>query len=299
MQSTLFIVNPVSGRRKIKPLLYKVVDLLCQHGCKTTIFITTGPLEATRIVKEYCHDFERIICCGGDGTLNEIFTGLIEAKARLPVGYIPSGTTNDFANTLKLPKSIAKATVVALEGQKRDVDLGCFNSDKYFSYVASFGAFTNASYKTPQWLKNFLGRPSYFLYGVSSIKDIRPYSARIVADEKQIEGEFIFGSVSNAIFIGGFKPFPMSFVSLDDGQFELLLVRAPKSPKDMQAIVDNMLKRSYNDKQVTLIKATKFSFTFTESVPWTLDGEFAGDVSLANIENLNKAMQVIVQEVLV
>ena len=294
MQSTLLIINPVSGRRKIKPLLYKIVDLLCQHGCKTTIFITTGPLEATRIVKEYCHDFERIICCGGDGTLNEIFTGLMETKARLPVGYIPSGTTNDFANTLKLPKSIAKAALVALEGHKRDVDLGCFDGSKYFSYVASFGAFTNASYKTPQWLKNILGRPSYFLYGVSSIMDIRPYAARVVADGTEIEGEFIFGSVSNSTFLGGFKPFPLNFVSLDDGLFELLLVRAPKSPKDIQAIVDSMLKRSYNDKHVMLIKAKEFSFTFTESVSWTVDGEFAGDVLSAEIGNFRKAIQIVV-----
>ena len=293
MQSTLLIINPVSGRRKIKPLLYKVVDMLCKHGCKTTIFITTGPLEATRIVKEYSHDFDRIICCGGDGTLNEIFTGLVEARARLPVGYIPSGTTNDFANTLKLPKSISKAAVVALEGQMSDIDLGSFSGRKYFSYVASFGAFTNASYKTPQWLKNFLGRPSYFLYGVSSIKDIRPYSARVAADDTEIEGEFIFGSVSNATYMGGFKPFPQNFVCLDDGLFELILVRVPKSPKDMQVIVDNMIKRSYNDKQVTLIKAKKFSFTFTESVPWTVDGEFAGDVAEVEIDVLSKAIQII------
>ena len=195
--------------------MYKVVDLLCKFGCKTTIFFTTGPLEATRIVKEYAHDFERIICCGGDGTLNEVFTGLMESGTRLPVGYIPSGTTNDFANTLKLPKSIANATVVALEGQKRDIDIGFFNDNKYFSYVASFGAFTNASYKTPQWLKNFLGRSSYFLYGVTSIVDIQPYSLKIIADDMQFEGEFIFGSVSNATYIGGFKPFPINFVSLD------------------------------------------------------------------------------------
>ena len=293
MESTLFIVNPVSGRRKIKPLLYKVVDMLCQFGCKTTIFITTGPLEATRIVKEYSHDFERVICCGGDGTLNEIFTGLMEAKVRLPVGYIPSGTTNDFANTLKLPKSIAKATAVALEGQKNDIDLGYFGGSKYFSYVASFGAFTNASYKTPQWLKNYLGRPSYFLYGVSSIKDIRPYSASIVADGRQIEGEFIFGSVSNATFLGGFKPFPNEYVSLDDGMLELLLVRLPKSPKDMQGIVDSMIKRNYTDKQVILLKAKKLFFTFTESVAWTVDGEFAGEVAEVEIENLNKVVQII------
>ena len=293
MQRTLLIVNPVSGRRKIKPLLYKVVDMLCQHGCKTTIFITTGPLEATRIVKEYSHDFERVICCGGDGTLNEIFTGLMEARTKLPVGYIPSGTTNDFANTLKLPKSIAKATIVALEGQERYIDLGCFNENRYFSYVASFGAFTNASYKTPQWLKNFLGRPSYFLYGVSSIIDIRPYSLRIIADSIELEGEFIFGSVSNTTYLGGFKPFPPNFVSLDDGLFEILLVRAPKSPRDMQTIVDSMLKRSYNNNQVTLINAKNFSFTFTETVPWTVDGEFAGEVSEVKIDNLNKAIQII------
>ena len=194
---------------------------------------------------------------------------------------------------MQWPKGIAKATIVALEGQKREIDLGCFCGCKYFSYVASFGAFTNASYKTPQWLKNFLGRPSYFLYGVSSIMDIRPYSVRVIADGVEIEGEFIFGSVSNTTFLGGFKLFPNDFVSLDDGLFELLLVRAPKSPKDMQAIVDSMLKRSYNEKQVTLINAKNISFTFTESVPWTVDGEFAGEVSEVEINNLSKAIQVV------
>ena len=291
-ENILLIINPVSGRKSIQTFLYKVVDLLCRHGCKATVYITAGPGEAANIAREYSHDFDRIVCCGGDGTLNEIFTGLIDVNTQVPVGYIPAGTTNDFARTLKLPKSITKAALVAIGGNMQDIDLGMFNGGKYFSYVASFGAFTKAAYETPQWLKNFLGRSSYLLYGVSSLKDIRTYAVSITADDKQIEGEFIFGSVSNATYLGGFMRFSKDFVSLNDGLFEVLLVRTPKTPMDMQAIVDSMLKRSYANKQVLVFKAKNISFTFSESVPWTVDGEFAGDVSEAAIENLNKAVRV-------
>ena len=326
-ENTLLIINPVSGRKKIKPLLYKVVDLFCKHGRKTTIFITSGPREATEIVKEHSRGCERIICCGGDGTLNEIFTGLMETKTNVPVGYIPTGTTNDFAKTHNLPRNIAKAAVAALEGHIGGIDIGIFNEGKFFSYVASFGAFTKVAYKTPQWLKNFLGRPSYFLYGVSSLKDIKPVGVKVIADGKEVQGDFIFGSVTNAVYLGGFMLFPSEFVSLNDGMFELFLIRAPKSPKDLQAITESMLKRRYilttenifqnsfkvfrreqpqvapksdflfgaqnNDKQVLVLKAKKISFSFTEPVPWTVDGEFAGEEREVVIDNINKAIKIV------
>ena len=227
--------------------------------------------------------------------MNEIFTGLMETKTNVPVGYIPTGTTNDFANTHKLQKNIAKAAVVALGGHIREIDIGIFNERKFFSYVASFGAFTKVAYKTPQWLKNFLGRPSYFLYGVSSLKDIRPFELKLDADGKEVHGDFIFGSITNSVYLGGFMQFPNDFVSVDDGLFEVFLIRTPKNPKDLHIITENMLKRRYNDKQVLVFKAKNVSFSFTKPVPWTIDGEFAGEEREVEIGNISKAIKIVTE----
>lgn len=293
MESTLMVINPVSGRQRIKPLLCKVADLFCRRGFKLTVFVTSGPGDAAGFVRGHCGEAMRVVCCGGDGTLNEVFAGLMDAGARLPVGYIPTGTTNDFASSLGLSKNIGKAAEAALGDRCLDIDLGRFGGARHFSYVASFGAFTNASYKTPQWLKNALGRPSYLLYGVSSIKDIRAHGAKIIADGREIEGDFIFGSVTNSTFLGGFRPFRDGVVALDDGLFELLLVRAPRSPGELQSIFDSMLKRSYGDGQVALVQAREISFEFSEPVPWTLDGEFAGELSLVSVLALRKAARIV------
>ena len=293
-QNILLVINPVSGRRKIKPLLYKIIDMLCKNGCKTTIFITSQRGDAISIVKDNAIGFQKIICCGGDGTLNEVFTGLNIINAQIPVGYIPTGTTNDFANTLKLPRRFVKAAMVALHGESRSLDLGSFNEGKFFTYVASFGVFTNVAYKTPQWLKNSIGRISYYLYGASILRETRAHTVKITADNKELSGDFIFGSVTNTTVLGGFFRFLQDDVCLDDGFFEVLLIRAPKTPKDLQIIFDSILKRRYNDDRVLLFKAKSLKFSFAEAVPWTVDGEFAGEVDCARIENLHKTARIIV-----
>lgn len=296
MQNILLIVNPVSGRQKSRLMLYSIVNFLSQHGCKTTIFATTGRGHATELVRQHAANHDRIICCGGDGTLNEIFSGLATMDIAIPVGYIPTGTTNDLAHALGLTSNIKKAMHLALYGTKRDLDLGTFNHDKYFSYVASFGAFSKVAYETPQWLKNRLGRASYFFYGISEIADIRSRRAKITADGWEITGDFVYGSVSNSTVIGGLVKFPEGSISLDDGKFEVMLIRTPKGPLDLHHIVQGLVNHEYSDDSVLFFTASNISFEFADdAVPWTVDGEYAGESYNVAIGNMHKKALVLVE----
>lgn len=284
-QKILLIVNPIAGRRKARKILYKIVDALCRENYKTTIFTTSKQGAATNIVRENGAEFQKIICCGGDGTLNEVFTGLAMENLKIPVGYIPTGTTNDLGHALGLSTSMGKAMNIAINGQIRKHDIGAFNESQYFSYIASFGAFTKVAYSTPQWLKNVLGRIAYVFKGMLSLTDIHSHRVTVTADGKTIQGDFIFGSVSNSTVIGGILKLPKAEVSFDDGQFEVLLIKNPKSPKELQAIIQSLLRHHYDSQYVYFTKASKVSFAFEDTASWTIDGEFAGILSDVHIEN--------------
>lgn len=292
----LLIVNPVSGRQKARVMLYSIVNFLSQNKCTTTIFSTTCRGHATDIVKEHAGNHDRIICCGGDGTLNEVFSGLAIIGTTIPVGYIPTGTTNDLAHALGLTSNIKMAMHLALYGNNRALDLGTFNDNQYFSYVASFGAFSKVAYETPQWLKNRLGRASYFFYGISEIADIRSYEVRITADEQQISGNFVYGSVSNSNVIGGLVKFPENSISLDDGKFEVMLIRTPKGPIDLHHIVQGLVNHEYNDDSVLFFTASNIVFEFIgDTVPWTVDGEYAGENYNVSISNMHRKACILVE----
>ena len=293
-QNMLLIINPISGRKKAKRYLYKIVDLLCRNDYKTTIFTTARQGEATSIVKEYAREFQKIICCGGDGTLNEVFAGLAMLNHKMPVGYMPTGTMNDLAHALDLPVKINKAMDTAINGHARALDIGVLNADKYFAYVASFGAFTEVSYTTPQWLKNIIGRISYVFSGILRIGDIRPHSVKVIADGKEFSGNFIYGSVSNSTIIGGIIKLPKPDVCFDDGQFEVLLIKNPKTRKELRAILRGIVHQSYDEKYVYYFKAKTLSFVFDEAAEWSIDGEYAGTLDKVHIANLHKMAQIVV-----
>lgn len=294
MQKILLIVNPVSGRQKARTLLYPIINFLSQNGCKTTVFSTTCPADATAIVQKYGAEHDKIICCGGDGTLNEVFSGIATLETALPVGYIPTGTTNDLANAVGLVSSIKKAISLTLFGTEQELDLGSFNNDKYFSYVASFGAFSKVAYETPQWLKNHLGRASYFFYGISELAAIRSFKVKIIVDGNQIEGEFVYGSVSNSTVIGGLVKLPEEDIKLDDGLFEVMLIKTPKDPLGLHLIVQGLANQDYNEDAVMFFTAKEIEFIFEEEVPWTVDGEYAGENRKVNISNLQRKVKIMV-----
>lgn len=296
VQKILLIVNPVSGRQKARTLLYPIINFLSGNGCKTTVFSTTCQGDATSLVRRYGAEHDMIICCGGDGTLNEVFSGVARLSFAVPVGYIPTGTTNDLANALGLVSSLKEAINLTLFGRERELDLGSFNDDKYFSYVASFGAFSKVAYETPQWLKNRLGRASYFFYGISELADIRSFRVRVNADGNAIDGDFVYGSVSNSTVIGGLVKLPEESIKLDDGVFEVMLIKTPKDPMDLHLIVQGLANQDYNEDAVMFFTAKEIEFIFEDEVPWTIDGEYAGENRLVNICNLQRKVKIMVDK---
>jgi YegS/Rv2252/BmrU family lipid kinase len=285
----------VSGRRKARMMIYSIVNFLSKNGCRTTVFATTCQGNAIELVQNHAASHDRIICCGGDGTLNEVFSGLASVNIKIPVGYIPTGTTNDLANALGLTSDAKRAMHLALHGEECNLDLGTFNHDKYFSYVASFGAFSNVAYETPQWLKNRLGRASYFFYGISEIAEIRSHRVRIEADETVIDGDFVYGSVSNSTVIGGLVKLPEDSIRLDDGKFEVMLIKTPKGPTDLHLIVQGLVNQEYNDDSVLFFTASNITLTFEGDVPWTVDGEYAGENSKVTIGNIKQGIRILVE----
>ena len=294
-QNILLIVNPVAGRKEAKRILYKIIDLLCRNEYKTIIFTTGQRGEATNIVVENAREVEKVICCGGDGTLNEVITGLNIIDSHIPVGYIPTGTTNDLARALKLPVKLNRAIETAICGKTREHDIGILNKDQCFSYVASFGAFTKVAYSTPQWLKNMIGYAAYIFKGILSIGDIRSHVVKVVADGNEIKGDFIFGSVTNSTVIAGIIKLPEGEIHFDDGEFEVLLIRTPKSRKELKSIIHGLRHLRYDESHVHYFKAKELTFTFEDSTSWTIDGEYAGAHKLVNIHNKSRSAQIVTQ----
>jgi YegS/Rv2252/BmrU family lipid kinase len=292
-QNVLLIINSVAGRKKANRKMYQIVSTLCENNCKTTIFTTTKRGEATELVIQYGSDYDKIICAGGDGTLNEVISGLVCLKKKIPLGYIPTGTTNDLANSLGLPTKYHLAINTAMGRQIQSHDIGAFNKDKYFTYMASFGVFSKVSYSTPQWLKNSFGYMAYILNGIISIPRIHSYKVTVTVDGNEITGDFLFGSVSNTKRIGGVVKFLESEVSFDDGKFEVLLIKNPTKLKDLRGINKGLFEHKYDNDNITFLKADTISFAFEDCASWTIDGEFAGRFSDVQIKNLPCMVQFI------
>ena len=235
--------------------------------------------------------YDLIVCCGGDGTLNETIDGLMRCAQRPPLGYIPAGTVNDFASSLGISKNILQAAHTILQGVPFACDIGSFGA-RYFSYIAAFGAFTDVAYQTPQQSKNMLGRAAYFLEGIRRLPSIHPYHMKLTHDSGEIEGDFLFGMVSNALSVGGFK-LRSPEIRMNDGLLELLLVRDPKNAAEATAIIGAVLGRDFSSPYITTLRTKQLSISAAEAVPWTLDGEFGGKVETVQIENHHAAITVL------
>lgn len=291
MRKILLIVNPCAGKTKGRAGTFDIVDRFSKNDYEFSVHTTTCQGDATNIVKRELKDHDMVVCCGGDGTLNETINGVMDMPRRVPVGYIPSGTTNDLATSLELPTEIGKATDVIIDGHTNDYDIGLFNN-RCFSYVASFGAFARASYSTPQSLKNKFGHAAYVAAAVPQVLEIHPTKMRIEHDGGVLEGEYMFGAVSNSLSVGGFFKLPESEVKFNDGYFEVLLVPKFKMTH-LFSILHKVRSQQYDGKQIIMFKTKKLKITSPdEAVAWTLDGEYGGKHHDVNIHVLERAVEI-------
>ena len=292
MKNVLMIINPVSGRGVLKQKLWKILDIYSAAGITTNVAFTQARGDATELAKNCPKDIETVICAGGDGTLNEVISGLMQNPNPHNLGYIPVGTTNDLAKSLGLSKEPIRAAEDIINGKPEKIDIGSF-SGRYFNYVASFGAFTEASYNTSQGAKNLLGHFAYILEGIKSVTNIKPYKVKFTFDDTVLEGDFIFAAISNTTSIGGVLKLKDTLVALNDGKFELLVVRKPKNILQLNKIIGEVMSQKFSGDLVGLFHSSKIKVECETPFDWTLDGECHHGSSLENIENISEAINLI------
>lgn len=300
MKKLLFVYNPRAGKEMLKPRLSDVLDIFVKAGYEVTVHPTQAYRDAYYQIKEYeVGKYDLIACSGGDGTIDEVATGMMKrremGKDVVPVGYIPAGTTNDFAKSLHIPRKPLEAADNAVKGVPFPCDIGKFN-DSVFVYIAAFGIFTDVSYETDQAVKNVLGHMAYILEGAKRIFNIPSYKIKVEHDGEVIEDEFIFGMVTNSRSVGGFSNMVGKNIVFDDGLFEVTLIKTPKNPIALQEIIAALLIEQVDTKHMYTFKTKKITFDSVEEIPWTLDGEFGGEQDYVEIENAQKAMEIMVPE---
>ena len=271
MERMLLIVNPKSGKNQIKPFLCDIIDLFVANGYEVTVHTTQYQKNATEVVTNKGAAYDMIVCCGGDGTLDEVGAGVLTLENAPKIGYIPAGTTNDFAKSLGIVGSPMQCAQIVLDGVPFACDMGQFN-DKSFVYVAAFGVFTEVSYSTPQETKNLLGHAAYILEGIKSLSSIKSYHVRCEYGDKCIEDEMIYGMITNSKSVGGFTSISGKIMELNDGLLEVLLVKMPKSLLELQAIVSSLLLQNIDERYMYLIKTDKITISSDDAISWTLDG---------------------------
>lgn len=288
----LFIFNPHAGKSQIRTKLMDIVNLFIQADFDIQIYATQGRADATRVAAAYGGQVDCVVCSGGDGTLNETVSGLMRLEKRPPVGYIPTGTTNDFAYTHKLSKNMITAAQTIIQGVPEAVDLGRING-RYFTYVTGFGAFTDVSYKTPQEMKAVLGHPAYLLEGVKRLADLTPYRMRVETESETLEDEFLVGLISNSVRVAGMKGLQGKDVKTDDGLHEVLLVRNPRNPIDLQQTLLALLQPKEPSPHIYRARVKRIRFVSEEKVDWVLDGEYGGAQTEVEIENVPRAVEIL------
>ncbi len=293
MGKLLLIVNPAAGKAKAKESLLTIVDTLNRGGWQVEVYVTGARLDAAETAAARGGEADLLVCVGGDGTLSETISGMMRLAGPPPLGYIPAGSTNDFASSLGIPRNAADAARNVLTGTPVPIDIGRFCGSRYFVYVAAFGIFTEVSYTTPQENKNLLGHQAYMIESVKSLANIKSYRMKVESDACSMEEDFIYGMVTNTVSVGGFKGLVSGNVSLDDGLFEVLLVRTPTTPMDLTNILSSVITRDQDNEYVHRFSASKLRITCAEPVDWVLDGEFGGAVREAEIENLTKRIKIL------
>ncbi|MCI7808985.1 YegS/Rv2252/BmrU family lipid kinase [bacterium] len=290
MKKMLFIMNPFAGQKKANKALSEILLLFSQAGYEVVTHMTTGQGDASVEAQRWADRMDLVVCCGGDGTLNEVITGVLRAGSTTPIGYIPAGTTNDFASSLKLSGNLLQAARDIVEGEPVAYDVGRFGQ-RYFSYVASFGAFTKSSYVVPQNIKNALGHTAYVLGGISELSQIRNEHIRMEIDGEVVEDDFLFGAICNSTSIGGILTLDPRQVDMGDGLFEILLVRAARNLEEIGECIRAVQSQKYNCEMITFRSARNVKIFANPDMPWTLDGEKEEGHQEVTVENLHHAIR--------
>lgn len=292
MKKMLFILNPCAGTRKANKVLAEIISVFNRADYDVRVYVTGGPQDAISAVEKYACDMDLVVCSGGDGTLNEVITGILKAGLDTPIGYICAGSTNDFATSLKLATDPIAAAKQIVNGTVQSVDVGLFG-DRYFSYVASFGAFTKVSYSTSQAVKNALGHTAYVLEGIKDLSQIRKIRVRLELDGETFEDDYLFGAVCNSTSVGGILTLDPNQVDMCDGLFEVLLVRAPKNLAEITECIGAIRKQQYNCRMMTFRSAKEVKIYTESDINWSLDGEMAPGSSEITVRNLHHAIHLL------
>ena len=292
MKKMLFVMNPYAGMRKANKYLTDILTVFNRAGFDVTVHMTAGPGDGADTVARLAAEMDVVACCGGDGTFNETVNGLLRSGADVPIGYIPAGSTNDFAASLCLPSNVLQAAQAIVEGSPCSYDVGQFGK-RYFSYVASFGMFTKSSYATPQSVKNALGHTAYILSGIRELSQLRTTHMRLELEEEVLEDDFLFGTVSNSTSVGGVLTLDARLVDMKDGKFELLLVRSPKDLTELSECIQALQNQQYNCRMLTFRSVERLRAIGDPRIVWTLDGERAEGDTIIDIRNMHHAIRII------
>ncbi len=294
MKKLLLILNPTAGQKKAVRNLAEIISIFNRADYDTHVFVTAGRGDATEATKRWGAEMDVVVCCGGDGTLNETVTGVIDGKLDLPIGYIPAGSTNDFATSLHLSADVLEAARRIANGTPAAYDIGAWN-ERYFTYIASFGAFTRASYNTPQNIKNALGHVAYVLEGIQELSNIRKERIRLEIGEngEVLDDDYLFGAVCNSTSVGGVLTLNPAYVDMADGQFELMLIRAPRDLQELHECVVALTNQTYNCGMITFRRVDRLCIQSVPQMPWSLDGEKAVSDDVVRIQNLHQRVRLI------
>ncbi len=293
MKKVYFIFNLQSGKAKIAAKLGMIIDVFTKSGYEVTARPTQGKLDASESAEYACKNgFDMILCSGGDGTLNEVIQGIMKCDTRPPIGYLPAGSTNDFAKSMEISTNMEEAANDIVNGVPSLCDIGSFNS-KYFTYIAAFGAFTEVTYETSQAVKNLLGHVAYILNGLSRLNKLKSYHMKITFDDQVLEDNYIFGMVTNSSSVAGLLS--LNDFLYDDGLYEVILIKTPANPLDLQRIIHSLLNLDIDldTRYIKSFRTSKITFDCEDEINWTVDGEFGGCCKHAEINNINKAVQII------
>lgn len=291
----LVIINLYSGLKQGKRYLADILELFSKAGYHIGVHTTLKGGDAKEYAKKYAGEYDTVVCIGGDGTFNECVSGILDGGHNTPIGYIPAGSTNDFASSIGLSKRILTAASDIVLGKPATFDTGRFN-DRHFTYVASFGAFTKSSYQTPQNIKNVLGHLAYVLDGIKEIGNIRPQYIKMSIGDEKIRGDYIFGAVCNSTSLGGILTLDKNVVDMNDGLFEILLIKSPKNILELNECITALRTQNYSSKMLVFKSAEKVTVTECENTEWSLDGEYQPACKNAVIENMNNSIRIILPE---
>ena len=291
LKKLLLIVNIQAGKQEIRSNLWAIIDRSVSFGYLPQVLITQEVGHATQVILEMGMYYDFIICVGGDGTFNETINGVAFLEKDILIGYIPSGSVNDLARSLGFTTNSLEMLDRIFKGSAHQFDLGKLN-DRFFAYVAAIGAFTSVSHQTSQNLKNVFGRFAYYLEGLKSLSDLRhSYHLSITVDGEVFEGEYIFLAVSNSYFLGGVMPLDSKNISFSDGEFELILIKAPKNPVELQRILFSLRFKQYDNQLIHFIHGKRFNIISSEELEWVVDGESAGKHKVVDINVYNNKIK--------